>query len=87
MHSYRRRKGKRFFNEQWRDLQLAFLQQLKDKDGDIKINVSLNGQAVKMKEWPEAFWSEVGYNDPDSKMDTAKIEDYYEGDLEDTNND
>lgn len=87
LHSYRRRKGKRFFNEQWRDLQLAYLQQLKDKDGDIKIKVSLDDQTLKMKEWPETFWSEVGYIDPDSKMDTDKIEDYYEEQLEDTTDD
>lgn len=87
LHSYRRRKGKRFFNEQWRDLQLAFLQQLKDKDGDIKIKVSLDDQILKMKEWPETFWSEVGYIDPDYKMDIDKIEDYYEEPLEDTTDD
>ena len=40
-----------------------------------------------MKEWPETFWSEVGYIDPDYKMDIDKIEDYYEEPLEDTTDD
>lgn len=87
LHSYRRKKGKRFFNEEWRDLQLAFLQQLKDSESEIKIQVSLNEQKLKMKEWPETFWSEVGYIDPKSKMSLDKIEDYFEEQIEENNND
>jgi len=78
-HSYRREKGKRFFNAEWRDLQLAFIQRLKDVDGKIKINVSASdGLDFEMKEWTEMFQSKVGYLDPESKMDIDKIEDYYE---------
>ena len=33
---------------------------------------------LEMKQWPETFWSEVGYNDPKSQMDINKVEDYYE---------
>jgi len=78
-HSYRRKKGKRFFNEEWRDLQLAFIQRLKNDDGKIKIRVSASDEYdFEMKEWPEMFWSEVGYVDPNSKMDIDKVEDYYE---------
>lgn len=86
-HSYRRRKGKRFFNEEWRDLHLAFLQQLKDSENEIKIKVSFDDQNLKMKEWPETFWSEVGYVDPKAKMDIDKIEDFSEEQIEDENND
>jgi hypothetical protein len=87
-HSYRRKKGKRFFNEEWRDLQLAFIQQLKNADGKIKINVSASeGHDLEMKEWPEMFWSEVGYLDPKSKMDIDKVEDYYEEFLEEESDD
>jgi hypothetical protein len=75
-HSYRRRKGKRFFNEEWRDMLLALLQGMKDEDGEIKIQVSANEEYLKMKEWTEMFWSEVGYKDPNSKMDINKIENY-----------
>jgi len=87
-HSYRRKKGKRFFNEEWRDLQLAFIQQLKDVDGKIKIRVSESEEYdLEMKEWPEMFWSEVGYIDPKSKMDIDKIEDYYEEFLDEESDD
>jgi hypothetical protein len=77
-HSYRRRKGKRFFNEEWRDMLLALLQGMKDEDGEIKIQVSKNNEFLQMKEWTEMFWSEVGYNDPKSTMDIDKIENYVE---------
>ncbi|HBO26291.1 toll/interleukin-1 receptor domain-containing protein [Culturomica sp.] len=52
-HAYRRKKGKRFFNEEWRDLLLAMLQNLKDPEHEIKIKVS--DTFFKMKEWPETF--------------------------------
>lgn len=78
VHAYRRKKGKRFFNEEWRDLFLAFLQGLKDGDGEIKVKVTSNDEYVKMKEYPENFWSEIGYYDPNSKMDVDKIENYIE---------
>jgi len=75
-HSYRRRKGKRFFNEEWRDMLLAFLQRLKDKNGEIKIQVSSNKKYVKMNEWPEMFFSKKGYIDPKTEMNLDKIENY-----------
>ena len=78
VHAYRRKKGKRFFNEEWRDLFLAFLQGLKDENGEIKIKVTFKDEYVKMQEYPENFWSEVGYFDPKSKMDVNKIENYIE---------
>lgn len=87
-HSYRRKKGKRFFNEDWRDLQLAFMQRLKDSEGKISMNVSVSdGHDFEMKEWPEMFWSEVGYIDPGSKMDIDKVEDYREEFLEEESDD
>lgn len=79
-HSYRRKKCNRFFNQEWRDLQLAFIQNLK-KDDEISISINdINGQVLKMKEWPEMFWSEIGYTDPNVQMDLDKIEDYREQD-------
>lgn len=81
-HSFRRKKGKRFFNEEWRDLQLAFIQSLKKND-EINIPITNSNKTLKMKEWPEFFWSEVGYLDPSSQMDLDKVEDYSEQ-IEDT---
>lgn len=76
-HSFRRKKGKRFFNEEWRDLQLAFVSSLKEDD-KIEVRISKDGRLFKMKCWPEMFWSEMGYDDPKTQMDLDKIEDYIE---------
>jgi hypothetical protein len=76
VHSYRRRKGKRYFNEGWRDWFVAFLQGLKDINDEIKIKISSNGEYLKMKQYPKYFWSEVGYNDPKPIMDIDKVENY-----------
>ena len=35
-HSYRRNKGKTFFNEQWRDMLIALLFSLQDNNEEIK---------------------------------------------------
>lgn len=77
MQSYRRKKGRRFFNEEWRDMQLAFVQYLKDENGEIKIQVAKEGKFFVMKEWPEYFWSEYGYIDPNSIMNETKVENVY----------
>ena len=77
MQSYRRKKGRRFFNVEWRDMQLAFIQYLKDEDGEIKIQVSKQGEIFIMKEWPEYFWSEYGYIDPNSIMNESKVDNVY----------
>ena len=82
-HTYRRKKGKRFFNEAWRDLQLAYIQRLKNDDGNIEIQVSTNGEILRMEEWPEMFWSEVGYFDPGTEMDLDIIEGYSEEKIDD----
>lgn len=85
-HSYRRKKGKRFFNEEWRDMYLAFIARLVDHDNEIKITVDGNrSKSLKMKNWPETFWSEVGYSDPKSLMDIDKVENYREELNEDNN--
>jgi hypothetical protein len=64
-HSYRRNKGKRFFNDYWRDLQLAFIQNLKDQHGLIQIAVNNDNEVFGMEEWPVWFESDFGYNDPE----------------------
>ena len=50
----------------------------KNKDGEISIQVTLQGEQIKLKEWPEMLISEMGYIDPDAEMSVDKIEDYYE---------
>ena len=62
-HSLRRKKGKRMFNEEWRDLMLAFLASLKNNDGQMILET--NGLApLIMKNDTELFWSDYGYYDP-----------------------
>lgn len=81
-HSYRREKGSRFFNEEWRDMYLAFIQGIIDIDGEIKIKVTRDNEYFKMKLYPEFFWSEVGYNDPQSRMSIEHVENYLNEDDE-----
>lgn len=60
--SYRRKKGKTMFNEQWRDLVLAFIQGLK-VDDEIKIRVN-ESQFLEMEEYPVIIDSSFGYIEP-----------------------
>lgn len=73
-HAYRRNKGKNFFNEQWRDLLLAFIYSLANKQGNIEIVVTKNGGKLIMNNRPEWYWSDYGYKDPSKKMDIDSIE-------------
>jgi hypothetical protein len=68
MHSLRRAKGKRFFNEEWRDLELAFIQGLRNSDNEISIQVNSNSY-IKMSLYPEMFWADFGYIEPKEKME------------------
>jgi hypothetical protein len=86
-HSYRRTKGSHFFNEQWRDMQLAFIQRLTGAQNRIELIVTRDNQIIEFSPWPEIFWSQVGYDDPKVYMDTDKIEDFHEEIEENTDND
>ena len=63
MHSLRRKKGKMMFNEEWRDLLLAFINSFKNSENQISIRVSGNDKLI-MKNNVELFWSDYGYYDP-----------------------
>lgn len=73
-HSYRRNKGRSFFNEQWRDMLIALLTSLQNKDRKIEIPVTKNGDYLEMKPWTETFWSEYGYKDPSHSMNENDVE-------------
>jgi hypothetical protein len=62
--SHRRSKAKRFFNSEWRDLLLAFIQNIKDEDNEIKLKVSNNDGFIKLPLWPEIYKTNFGYIDP-----------------------
>ena len=65
IHSHRRKKGKRLFNEDWRDMLLGFLFGLKE-NGKIEIPLSSHYQ-LEMSQYPVNFWAEFGYIDPRDK--------------------
>jgi hypothetical protein len=65
IHSHRRAKGKRLFNEEWRDMLLAFINGIK-KDGSISIALSSSFH-LDMKDSTELFWADFGYFDPKDK--------------------
>lgn len=73
-HSYRRNKGKNFFNEHWRDMLLALVYSLANKQGNIEITVTKSGEKLVMNERPEWFWSDYGYKDPSKEMDIDSVE-------------
>jgi hypothetical protein len=63
IHIHRRRKGKGFFNEHWRDLLFAFLNAIKN-DQDY-VTIALNKDFIlKMDVWPEWFPTTFGYQEP-----------------------
>ena len=59
------KKGKRIFNEEWRDLHLAFINGLK-KDDRIEIALTSNF-ILDMPIYPEIYRADFGYFDPKDK--------------------
>jgi hypothetical protein len=80
-HSYRRNKCKKFFNDVWRSMQLAFIQNLKDSQGNIQIAVGKENSLIKIEEWPIIITSDFGYNDPNSMNENNNIENDIDGQL------
>lgn len=79
IHSHRRKKGKTFFNEEWRDLILGFLQALKNDEGLIVIPLSTEF-TLQMFPDPQLFWSDFGYLDPKDPARQAILSTYEEED-------
>ena len=63
MHTHRRSKGKRWFNEEWRDLFLAFLAALKSGDGNIQIDLT-DKVIFSMNARPVCLGADFGYIEP-----------------------
>lgn len=84
IHSQRRAKGKRMFNEEWRDLFLAFLNALKKED---KIEIALSSNFVlEMPVIPQTYWADFGYFDPKDKSRQGLLS-MYEFEEENTDDD
>lgn len=65
IHSHRRAKGRRLFNEEWRDMLIAFINGIK-KNGTIGIDLSSTFN-MNMDDYTEHYWSDFGYIDPKDK--------------------
>ncbi|MEQ8360111.1 MAG: toll/interleukin-1 receptor domain-containing protein [Cytophagales bacterium] len=77
-HAARRKKGKNFFNKEWRDMLIAFLTSL----GEHEI-LSLPGsidENIRVKKIPIEMNSDVGYDDPKEKGREVPIDFYDEED-------
>jgi TIR domain len=66
LHSARRRKGKTWFNEQWRDQLMAFIKSLAGRADHVPIKLN-NNLILKMPLLTEQFFSNVGYIEPETK--------------------
>lgn len=86
--SHRRKKGKLFYNEEWRDMFLAFLHGLKNGDGLIIIPLSA-GFSLQLFPVPQTFWCDFGYFDPKDKTRQGLLSTYRDDDEneEDLSND
>jgi hypothetical protein len=62
-HAYRRNKGKRMFNEEWRDLLIAFINSLRNVAGKIRLDTN-TAKDLNMMNMVEMYWSAYGYLDP-----------------------
>lgn len=82
LHRARRNKGKRFFNEHWRDLLFAFLYSIKTDSNTIDIPVTKNN-SIELALTPLSFISNVGYKEPDSKARLVPINEFLEEDDDD----
>ena len=79
IHSHRRKKAKmsKYYNEDWRDFQSAFLNALCNKDGLIEISLS-KSFVLSMGAWTEMFWADFGFFEPWDKERQSLLSDYYE---------
>jgi hypothetical protein len=66
IHSARRKKGRNWFNEEWRDQLLAIISSLKNSDG--KIELKLNEECtIDMPDTPLTLFSPMDYDEPVNK--------------------
>lgn len=75
MHSHRRRKGRRMFNEEWRDLLLAFISSLARHTGEISLDLNDKDKLI-LQRTPEMIWSDFGYFEPSNKGRHDVLHDY-----------
>lgn len=79
MHTHRRKKGRRFFNVEWRDMLIAMLCSLKNGNGNIETFVTPS-LLVKFSNIVARFTAEFGYIDPtdSERQDILAYQEYEE---------
>jgi len=75
LHRARRNKGKRFFNEEWRDLLFAFLNSLRNDSNLIKLPLT-NDKSILLSPIPIHFTSHSGYLEPNSNARLIPINEF-----------
>lgn len=73
LQSARRRKGKSFFNADWRNLMLAFTHSIANDDGDIILELS-DRFSVPVSATPILFSSTYGYDEPASNARLVPVD-------------
>jgi hypothetical protein len=76
LHSARRSKGKKWFNEEWRDRLMAFINSLANGKDKIRMKLA-NNFVLEMPLVTKKFYSDIGYHEPDTK---ERLNILYDGD-------
>jgi len=66
LHSARRSKGKKWFNEEWRDQLMALINSLANGKNKVKIKLEDNF-ILEMPLVTKEFYSDIGYDEPETK--------------------
>ena len=77
MHSARRKKGRMMFNEDWRDMLIAFLHALCQGGNSVKIQLSPSFE-LSLNPWTNIYHSDFGYTEP-KELDRHNILDIENG--------
>lgn len=80
LHAARRRKGRRMFNEEWRDELFAYLSALAENDSGL--NIDLNRDfTLEMHPITATYFSDFGYHEPLRERQKALLEEFEEIDF------
>jgi hypothetical protein len=63
LHSARRKKGKRWFNQEWREILFAMINALKGENDKIEVDLTPSF-VLELPDTPFSFTSEQGYIEP-----------------------
>jgi len=66
LHAARRSKGRRWFNEEWRDLLMAFLGSLAEGKNKVQVKLAENF-LLELPLLTKDFYADVGYDEPETK--------------------